>query len=135
MDSEKEIELMPVDEQHSRGRGSRRGGRGRGRGRGHGRERYNNRFNDEETLNDSEDREEKEESLELISGENKGKIISRLVKKNSKDDEEIIKAELEQKKKFIKSYGKCELIRKSLKSENNCKNDIFGIKISLLQLF
>ena len=137
MDSEKEIELMPVDEQHSRGRGSRRGGRGRGRGRGHGRERYNNRFNDEETLNDSEDREEKEESLELISGENKGKIISRLVKKNSKDDEEIIKAELEQKKKFIKSYGKCELIRKSLKfSLQNWKYQMYNqINTFMHQMF
>ena len=137
MDSEKEIELMPVDEQHSRGRGSRRGGRGRGRGRGHGRERYNNRFNDEETLNDSEDREEKEESLELISGESKGKIISRLVKKNSKDDEEIIKAELEQKKKFIKSYGKCELIRKSLKfSLQNWKYQMYNqINTFMHQMF
>ena len=137
MDSEKEIELMPVDEQHSRGRGSRRGGRGRGRGRGHGRERYNNRFNDEETLNDSEDREEKEESLELISGENKGKIISRLVKKNSKDDEEIVKAELEQKKKFIKSYGKCELIRKSLKfSLQNWKYQMYNqINTFMHQMF
>ena len=121
-ETEKAIELIPVEEGHSQhrgGRGGRGGRRGRGRGRGHGFA----RFNEEESINDSENNEEKEESLDLI----KGKKINRLLKKNSKDNEEIIKAELEQKKKFVKSYGKCELIKKSLKfSLQNWKYQMYN---------
>ena len=123
---EKLIELIPVDES-GRGRGGRRGGRrGRGRGKAHEREK-NSEINEEETLGDSDNAEEKEESLDLITGENKGRKINRLLKKNSKENEEIIKAEMEQKKRFIKSYGKIELIRKSLKfSLQNWKYQMYN---------
>jgi len=114
---EKLIELIPVDES-GRGRGGKRGGRGgkRGRfhGKGHGKEQFNE-IKEEETLGDYDNTEEKEESLDLITGENKGRKINRLLKKDSKENEEILKAEMEQKKRFIRTYGKCELIRKSLK--------------------
>ena len=114
---EKLIELIPVDES-GRGRGGRRGGRGGRRGRGHGREFEKGKFGElsqEDTLGDSDNTEEKEESLDLITGENKGRKINRLLKKDSKENEEIIKAEAEQKKRFVRSYGKIELIKKSLK--------------------
>ena len=126
------IELYPVDENTSHhrgggGRGSRRGrgSRGRGgRGHGHGRDSYLN-LNEEEKIDDIDNAEEKEESLDLMTG--KGKKINRLLKKNSKEQEEIIKAELEQKKKFVKSYGKIELIRKSLKfSLQNWKYQMYN---------
>ena len=126
------IELYPVDENTSHhrggggGRGSRRGrgSRGRGRGFGHGRDSYAN-LNEEEKIDDLDNAEEKEESLDLMTG--KGKKINRLLKKNSKEQEEIIKAELEQKKKFVKSYGKIELIRKSLKfSLQNWKYQMYN---------
>ena len=114
---EKLIELIPVDET-GRGRGGKRGGRGgkRGRfhGKGHEKEKFNE-INEEETFGDSDNTEEKEESLDLITGENKGRKINRLLKKDSKENEEIMKAEMEQKKRFVRTYGKCELIRKSLK--------------------
>ena len=114
---EKLIELIPVDES-GRGRGGRRGGRGGRRGRGRGREFEKGKFGElsqEDTLGDSDNTEEKEESLDLITGENKGRKINRLLKKDSKENEEIIKAEAEQKKRFVRSYGKIELIKKSLK--------------------
>ena len=114
---EKLIELIPVDES-GRGRGGRRGGRGGRRGRGHGRDFEKGKFGElsqEDTLGDSDNTEEKEESLDLITGENKGRKINRLLKKDSKENEEIIKAEAEQKKRFVRSYGKIELIKKSLK--------------------
>ena len=126
------IELYPVDENTSHhrggggGRGSRRGrgSRGRGRGFGHGRDSYAN-LNEEEKIDDLDNAEEKEESLDLMTG--KGKKINRLLKKNSKEQEEIIKAELEQKKKFVKSYGKIELIKKSLKfSLQNWKYQMYN---------
>jgi len=121
------IELIPVDEQirHRDGRGGRRGRfRGRG-GQGHGREKYMN-LNDEEKIDDDSN-EEKEESIDLITGQDKGKKINRLLKKNSKEQEEIMKAELEQKKRFIKSYGKIELIRKSFKfSLQNWKYQMYN---------
>ena len=124
-EKENAIELIPVEEGHVKhrgGRGGRGGRRGRGRGRGHGREGFS-KFNEEESMNDSDNTEDKEESLDLI----KGKKINRLLKKNSKDNEEIIKAEMEQKKKFIKSYGKCELIQKSLKfSLQNWKYQMYN---------
>ena len=113
---EKLIELIPVDE-GGRGRGGRRGGRGGRRGGGRGRFHEKpklDEINEEEVL-DSDNTEEKEESSDLITGENKGRKINRLLKKNSKENEEIMKAEMEQKKRFVKSYGKCELIRKSFK--------------------
>ena len=113
---EKLIELIPVDE-GGRGRGGRRGGRGGRRGGGRGRfheEPKLDEINEEEVL-DSDNTEEKEESSDLITGENKGRKINRLLKKNSKENEEIMKAEMEQKKRFVKSYGKCELIGKSFK--------------------
>ena len=113
------MELIEVDESgKGRGRGGKRGGRGGKRGRGRSREYHKEKLDEnegEEILGDSDNTEEKEESLELITGENKGKKINKLLKKNSKEDEEIIKAELEQKKRFVRSYGKCELIKKSLK--------------------
>ena len=111
------IELIPVDEQirHGDGRG----------GQGHGREKYMN-LNDEEKIDDDSN-EEKEESIDLITGQDKGKKINRLLKKNSKEQEEIMKAELEQKKRFIKSYGKIELIRKSFKfSLQNWKYQMYN---------
>ena len=111
------IELIPVDER-GRGRGGRNGGRGGRRGRGRGKGYEKEKFEEistEENLGDSDNAEEKEESLDLITGENKGRKINRLLKKNSKENEEIIKAEMEQKKRFVKSYGKIELIKKSLK--------------------
>ena len=127
MEKEKSIELIPVEEGHRSHRGGRGGRKGRGRGRGHGREGYRN-LNEEEAIIDTENGEEKEEeSSDLISGENKGKKINKLLKKTSKDNEEIIKAELEQKKKFIKQYGKCELIKKSLKfSLQNWKYQMYN---------
>jgi ABC-type multidrug transport system fused ATPase/permease subunit len=122
------IELIPVDEQirHRDGRGGGRRGRFRGRGgQGHGREKYMN-LNDEEKIDDDSN-EEKEESIDLITGQDKGKKINRLLKKNSKEQEEIMKAELEQKKRFIKSYGKIELIRKSFKfSLQNWKYQMYN---------
>ena len=126
---EKLIELIQVDEA-GRGRGGKRGGRGgkRGRfhGKGHEKEKFNE-INEEETFGDSDNTEEKEESLDLITGENKGRKINRLLKKNSKENEEIMKAEMEQKKRFIKTYGKCELIRKSLKfSLQNWKYQMYN---------
>ena len=111
------IELIPVDER-GRGRGGRHGGRGGRRGRGRGKGYEKEKFEEistEENLGDSDNAEEKEESLDLITGENKGRKINKLLKKNSKENEEIIKAEMEQKKRFVKSYGKIELIKKSLK--------------------
>ena len=112
---EKLIELMPLDE-NSKGKGGIRRGRGgrgrRGRGRGNSLERERE---EEEIIGDFDTEEDKEESADLITGENKGRVIQKLLKKNSKEDEEIIKAELEQKKRFVKSYGKIELIKKSLK--------------------
>ena len=111
------IELIPVDER-GRGRGGRNGGRGGRRGRGRGKGYEKEKFEEistEENLGDSDNAEEKEESLDLITGENKGRKINKLLKKNSKENEEIIKAEMEQKKRFVKSYGKIELIKKSLK--------------------
>ena len=139
MEPEKQIELIPVDEFRGHGRGGRggRGGRrGRGRGRGHGRE-DNSEFVEEEVLDDPQSGEEREESLDLITGESKGKKINKLLKKNSKDNEEIIKAELEQKKKFIKSYGKCELIKKSLKfSLQNWKFQMYNqLSMFINQMF
>ena len=127
MEKEKSIELIPVEEGHRSHRGGRGGRKGRGRGRGHGREGYRN-LNEEEAIIDTENGEEKEEeSSDLISGENKGKKTNKLLKKTSKDNEEIIKAELEQKKKFIKQYGKCELIKKSLKfSLQNWKYQMYN---------
>ena len=124
------IELLPVDQNQPHhgggGRGGRRGrgSRGRGHGHGRGRESYAN-LNEEERIDDLDNAEEKEESLDLMTG--KGKKINRLLKKNSKEQEEIIKAELEQKKKFVKSYGKIELIRKSLKfSLQNWKYQMYN---------
>ena len=111
------IELIPVDER-GRGRGGRNGGRGGRRGRGRGKGYEKEKFEEistEENLGDSDNAEEKEESLDLITGENKGRKINKLLKKKSKENEEIIKAEMEQKKRFVKSYGKIELIKKSLK--------------------
>ena len=112
---EKLIELMPVDENNKGPGGNRRGrgGRGRrGRGRGKGLE---NERTEEEILGDFDNEEEKEESIDLITGENKGIKINKLLKKDSKENEEILKAEMEQKKRFVKSYGKIELIKKSFK--------------------
>ena len=114
MDTEKAIELIPVEEGKGNRRGGRGGRRGRGRGRGHGRDGYNH-ISQEESINDSENGEEREESSDLITGQDKGKKINRLMRKTSKENEEIIKAELEQKKRFTKQYGKIELIKKSLK--------------------
>ena len=114
MDNEKAFELIPIDD-HKRGRMGKRGkGKGWRGGRGHGRDRPE-KLTEEESLDDSDitgGKEEKEESLDLITG--KGKV-NKLLKKSSKENEEIIKAEMEQKLKFVKSYGKCELITKSLK--------------------
>ena len=96
---EKLIELMPVDENNKGPGGNRRGrgGRGRrGRGRGKGLE---NERTEEEILGDFDNEEEKEESIDLITGENKGIKINKLLKKDSKENEEILKAEMEQKKK------------------------------------
>ena len=74
-EKENAIELIPVEEGHVKhrgGRGGRGGRRGRGRGRGHGREGFS-KFNEEESMNDSDNTEDKEESLDLI----KGKKINR----------------------------------------------------------
>ncbi len=129
---QKYIELIPVEKDEER-QGHRtgrkgKGGRGRRPGRGHGREGYINLKNkDEENNNDSDNIEEKEESLQLISSKNKEKIFNRLLRKSSKDNEEIINAEMEQKKKFVKQYGKCELIKKSLKfSLQNWKYQMYN---------
>ena len=68
---EKLIELIPVDE-GGRGRGGRRGGRGGRRGGGRGRFHEKpklDQINEEEVL-DSDNTEEKEESSDLITGEN-----------------------------------------------------------------
>ena len=126
MDPEKkEIELIPVAEGHRSHRGGRGGKRGRKGGRGHGREDYGELI-PEESL-DNPDGKEEEESSDLITGINKGEKINRLLKKNSKEQEEIMKAELEQKKKFVKSYGKIELVRKSLKfSLQNWKYQMYN---------
>ena len=56
-----------------------------------------------------------EETLDLKFSKKKENKINRLLKKDLKENEEIIKAELELKKRFIKIYGRCELIQKSLK--------------------
>ena len=117
---EKLTELVSIDEKKKL-RGGKRGTGRKGRGKGRS---YERESNEEETLEESldnlEDSEEKEESLGLITDENKDKKINRLLKKNSKENEEIMKAEMEQKKRFVKSYGKIELIKKSLKF--SCKN-------------
>ena len=125
MEPDKSIELIPVEEGHLSRRGTRGGKRGRGRGKGHGRDGYGE-LAQEEAL-DSENSETGEESSDLITGENKGKKIYRLLKKDSKENEEIIKAEMEQKKRFVKSYGKIELIQKSLKfSLQNWKYQMYN---------
>ena len=114
MKDENSIELIPVEESKGNFKRNKSNKRDRRRGRGHGGEKFE-RLNEEEVLDDGENGEEKEEMADLITGENKGKKINRLLKKNSKENEEIIKAEMEQKKKFVKSYGKFELVKKSLK--------------------
>ena len=90
----------------------------------------------EESLVNPEGKEE-EESSELITGINKGEKINRLLKKNSKEQEEIMKAELELKKKFVKSYGKIESVKKSLKfSLQNWKYQMYNqLNIFIHQLF
>ena len=93
MEKDKLIELIPVEDINKNGM-------------------VNDEYEKEDKINNSA---KEEETLDLISGEKKGKIINRLLKKNSKDNEEIIKAELELKKRFVKIYSKCELIQKSLK--------------------
>ena len=138
-EEQKYIELIPV-EKNDQGHGGGRKGRGRGRGpgRGHGREGYMNLKNkDEENSNESDNTEEKEESLHLISGKSKEKIYNRLLRKTSKENEEIINAEMEQKKMFIKEYGKCELITKSLKfSLQNWKYQMYNqISTFINQMF
>ena len=113
------MELINVDESgRMKGRGGKRGKRGGKKGGNRERDHKVEKLDandEEEVLGDSDNTEEKEESIELITGESKGKKINKLLKKDSKEDEEIQKAEMEQKKRFIKSYGKCELIKKSLK--------------------
>ena len=116
---EKLTELVPIDEKKQLRGGKRGGKKGRGREKNYGRERLEEEII-EETLDNSDNNEEKEESLGLISEGNKDQKIYKLLKKNSKENEEIIKAEMEQKKRFVKSYGKIELIKKSLKF--SCKN-------------
>ena len=116
---EKLTELVPIDEKKQLRGGKRGGNKGRGREKNYGRERLEEEII-EETLDNSDNNEEKEESLGLISEGNKDQKIYKLLKKNSKENEEIIKAEMEQKKRFVKSYGKIELIKKSLKF--SCKN-------------
>ena len=126
MEPDKSIELIPIEEGQGGRKGGRGGKRGKGRGKGHGRDGYGE-LAQEETLNDSENSEAGEESADLITGQNKGKKIYRLLKKDSKENEEIIKAEMEQKKKFVKSYGKIELIQKSLKfSLQNWKYQMYN---------
>ena len=137
-ENQKYIELIPVEKEHKSHHGGKRG-KGRGPGRGHGREGYINLKAKEEEANDSENSEEKEESLNLITGKNKDKdkVINRLLRKSSKDNEEIIKAEMEQKKRFVKEYGKCELIRKSLQfSLQNWKYQMYNqINTFIHQMF
>ena len=126
MEPDKTIELIPIEEGHPSRKGGRGGKKGRGRGKGHGRDGYGE-LAQEEAINDSENSETGEESADLITGQNKGKKIYRLLKKDSKENEEIIKAEMEQKKKFVKSYGKIELIKKSLKfSLQNWKYQMYN---------
>ena len=126
MEPDKTIELIPIEEGHASRKGGRGGKRGRGRGKGHGRDGYGE-LSQEEAINDSENSEAGEESADLITGQNKGKKINRLLKKDSKENEEIIKAEMEQKKRFVKSYGKIELIKKSLKfSLQNWKYQMYN---------
>ena len=126
MEPDKTIELIPIEEGHASRKGGRGGKKGRGRGKGHGRDGYGE-LAQEEAINDSENSETGEESADLITGQNKGKKIYRLLKKDSKENEEIIKAEMEQKKKFVKSYGKIELIKKSLKfSLQNWKYQMYN---------
>ena len=136
MESDKQIELIPVEENNFHHRGGRGGRRRGGRGRGHGREGFGN-LSEEETLNESQNIEDKEESIDLITGQNKEKKINKLLKKTSKDNEEIIKAEMEQKQKFMKSYGKCELIRKSLNfSLQNWKYQMYNqLSMFINQMF
>ena len=114
MKEENTIELIPVEGDKLSSKRSKTGKRDRKRGRGHGEQQYE-KLDEDENINGSESGEEKEELSDLITGENKGKKINRLLKKNSKENEEIIKAEMEQKKRFVKSYGKFELVKKSLK--------------------
>ena len=114
MKEENTIELIPVEGDKLSSKRSKTGKRDRKRGRGHGEKQYE-KLDEDENINGSESGEEKEELSDLITGENKGKKINRLLKKNSKENEEIIKAEMEQKKRFVKSYGKFELVKKSLK--------------------
>ena len=120
MDSEKEVELIPVDGGH----GHKKGGKGGKKGRGREKDGYAN-LSQEDSLIDSESGEE---YSDLIASQNKGKkIINRLMRKTSKENEEIIKAELEQKKKFTKQYGKIELVKKSLKfSLQNWKYQMYN---------
>ena len=114
MKEENTIELIPVEGDKLSSKRSKTSKRDRKRGRGHGEQQYE-KLDEDENINGSESGEEKEELSDLITGENKGKKINRLLKKNSKENEEIIKAEMEQKKRFVKSYGKFELVKKSLK--------------------
>ena len=136
MESDKQIELIPVEENNFHHRGGRGGRRRGGRGRGHGREGFGN-LSEEETLNESQNIEDKEESIDLITGQNKEKKINKLLKKTSQDNEEIITAEMEQKQKFMKSYGKCELIRKSLNfSLQNWKYQMYNqLSMFINQMF
>ena len=137
-DEQKYIELIPVEKDEHKSHRTGKSGRGREPGRRHRREGYISLKNkDEEISNDSENIEEKEESLQLIEDKNKEKVLNRLLRKNSNDNEEKIKAEQEQKQKFVKQYGKCELIRKSLKfSLQNWKYQMYNqINTFIHQMF
>ena len=135
MDTEKTIELIPVEESNPHV-SDRKGKRRHWRGKGHGRDGYMNLKQDENSEEKDID-SEKDESNDLIPGKDSGKKIMKLLRKNSKDNEAIINAELEQKKRFIKSYGKCELIKKSLKfSLQNWKYQMYNqINTFIHQMF
>jgi len=100
MKKEKLIELLPVEQLHENKKNIHRRDE-------------NKNLIEKENKNDFEI--DDEEISDLITNEKKGKNYNKLLKKNLKDNEEIIKAELELKKRFVKTYGRCELIRKSLK--------------------
>ena len=80
-EDQKHIELMPIEEGHKSHRDGKKG-KGRRPGRGHGREGYM-KLKETENVNEPENEEEKEESLNLISGTNKEKIVNRLLLRKS----------------------------------------------------
>ena len=107
--SEKLIELVPIEDKKGENK-EHKGGKKRKR-----RHFKDDNISSEGTIDGSTE-EEKDEGIDLITGESKNKNRKfgkeSIVKSMSYED--VVKLETEQKQRFLRTYGKCELIRKSL---------------------